>query len=104
MQNNRILWLDMANVLAMSCVVWFHIPSQMEEPIREWEYIYVLTFHSFCFPVIHMRLAKNRMILLGRIFLNASHTIPSNNYIFHILLCLMDCGRKEFGSRRGADI
>lgn len=68
MQNNRILWLDMANVLAMSCVVWFHIPSQMEEPIREWEYIYVLTFHSFCFPVIHMRLAKNRMILLGRIF------------------------------------
>lgn len=40
-QKNRILWLDMANVLAMVCVVWFHIPSQLEMPIRGWEYICV---------------------------------------------------------------
>lgn len=59
MQNNRILWLDMANVLAMSCVVWFHIPSQMEEPIREWEYICV-NIPFFLFPGYSYALSKKQ--------------------------------------------
>lgn len=37
----RIKWFDWANVLAMLCVVWFHIPSALEMPIRYTEYIAV---------------------------------------------------------------
>lgn len=37
----RIKWFDWANVLAMLCVVWFHIPSVLEMPVRYTEYIAV---------------------------------------------------------------
>lgn len=37
----RIKWFDWANVLAMLCVVWFHIPSALEMSIRYTEYIAV---------------------------------------------------------------
>lgn len=38
---DRVLWLDYANVLAMFAVVWFHVPSAAELPIRHLEYITV---------------------------------------------------------------
>ena len=37
----RIKWLDWANVLAMACVVWFHVPSALELPVRHAEYVIV---------------------------------------------------------------
>ena len=45
LQNNtktsRLLWLDMANVLAMVGVVLFHIPSNVELSFREDEFVAV---------------------------------------------------------------
>ena len=38
---HRAEWLDLANVVAMACVVWFHIPSAVEVPVRHIEYITV---------------------------------------------------------------
>lgn len=38
---HRAEWLDLANVVAMVCVVWFHIPSAVEAPARHVEYITV---------------------------------------------------------------
>lgn len=35
------MWIDYANVLAMFCVVWFHVPSMIEAPIRQTEFIIV---------------------------------------------------------------
>lgn len=37
----RLIWLDWANVLAMLGVVWFHIPSAIEEPVKETEFFAV---------------------------------------------------------------
>lgn len=40
-KTHRAQWLDLANVLAMACVVWFHIPSAMEVPVWHEEYMAV---------------------------------------------------------------
>lgn len=39
--SNRLLWLDWANVLAMLCVVWMHVPSTFEADALHAEYIVV---------------------------------------------------------------
>ncbi|MGN1213724.1 MAG: acyltransferase family protein [Bacteroidaceae bacterium] len=43
--SHRLLWLDMANILAMVGVVLFHIPTAIEQPYREEEFLVV----NICF-------------------------------------------------------
>ena len=38
---DRLKWLDWANVLAMVAVIWFHIPSTLELPFHDMEYVMV---------------------------------------------------------------
>lgn len=45
MTSHRLLWLDMANILAMVGVVLFHIPTAIEQPYREEEFLVV----NICF-------------------------------------------------------
>lgn len=45
--NKRLPWLDVANVLAMVGVVLFHIPTTLEQPYREVEFVVVNTCFFF---------------------------------------------------------
>lgn len=68
----RIKWFDWANVLAMLCVVWFHIPSSLEMPIRYTEYIavnvsfFLLAGYSFSLAGTASRSFRLVLIHIGR--------------------------------------
>ncbi len=56
----RIAWLDFANVLAMIGVVWFHVPSAIEVPIRTHEY-FIVNMTFFMLAGISHELTWNKL-------------------------------------------
>ncbi len=94
----RVKGLDYANVIAMLAVVWFHVPSTVEAPIRHLEYISVnipfFLLSGYTFALAHKEQLGVRPFLMQ---LGRSLLVPTCFfYAFFYLLWLL-VGRQMAG-------
>jgi len=96
----RVKWLDWAAVLAMACVVWFHIPSQAELPIYQVEFA-VVNILFFLISGVTFTLSRSARDSYSSFFKSRWHSlgIPTLSFfvMFYVLWLI-------FGRKMAADI